>query len=216
MNSILTVNTPAASRDLTALATVKAELGFNNVDANRDAVLASYISQASDMAEQECRRIFALEGVTETFWPEMRHHHHHHFGTGSSNPIILERAPVVSINSVTLDGTVLDPSLYRLDADAGFLYQLNSDGFVIPWRFSMAAIIAYSGGYELPDDLPSGVQRAVLQWIIELWRSKGRDPRLKSENVAGIGSQDFWVGQVDAGTLAPEQLLARYRRALVA
>jgi hypothetical protein len=67
MNSILTVTTPASSYDLTALATVKTELGIT--DNTENDKLRTWITQASIIAASYCRRVFARETLTETFRP---------------------------------------------------------------------------------------------------------------------------------------------------
>ena len=103
---MLTVLTPAASYDLVTLAAAKAEMEvIGNAD---DAVLASFIRQASSAVSSYCQRVFPQELVTETF----------RLGWGSKGPIRadaplhLSRTPVASVTAITDNETILTPDAY--------------------------------------------------------------------------------------------------------
>jgi hypothetical protein len=206
MNSTLTVDTAASTHDLTVLSTVKGELGIDAQESQHDAALASLIRQASGIVATYCNRVFASEIVTETFWPAQ---------CQPQDCLILSRSPVSAIASVTLDDEVIAASEYRIDAASGLLYRLDASGYPSRWYVGKSAIVAYTAGYQLLDGLPYGIERGTVLLIKEYWSGRGRDPRVKSEDVPGVMSVDYWVGQIGTpGELPPDvrALLDPHRR----
>lgn len=213
MRSILTVTVPATETALTTLARVKLELGITNT--NSDAILEAKIDEASSDASAFLGFVVERETVAETFWPEA-------FDAAPAQ-IILNRTPVVSITSVVMDGVTLSASLYRLDKDKGLLYALDASGYACSWFFCKSLVITYVGGYLLPDasgrNLPHGIEGAVIDLVSSFWQSRGRDPLVKSEDIPGVMSREYWVGAVgDEGELPPGVVakLAPFRRVPVA
>jgi hypothetical protein len=147
MNSILTVTTPASSYDLTALATVKTELGI--ADNTENDKLRTWITQASIIAASYCRRVFARETLTETFRPARNCSSHGEF-------LILQRRPIASITSVTVDDVAVDAAEYETDANPGLLYRLDSSGYRSCWYSAKSIIVVYLAGYILLDTLAAG------------------------------------------------------------
>lgn len=201
--SILTVTTPAAVTDLTTLETVKAELGV--AGAASDIVLARMIAQASGAAGAYCGRVFAREAVSETFRPP-----------GPQADLRLARWPVVSIASVTEDGTALAAEDYELDAASGLLMRLSDDA---PTAWTAAKIVvAYEAGYRLPGEagrtLPADIERAVLDMVKAAWTGRTRDTTIQQESVPGVYSVTYSTDAASAaGTLSPSvrDLLDPYR-----
>jgi len=196
---------------LTTLTRVKLELDITGTDTNRDMLLNLKILEASDDIEAALGFTVRKETVSETFWLE----------NGDVGPeyLVLDRTPVVSITSVTVDGIVADASTYRLDPETGQLYAL-CNGYPSRWYFCKSIVVAYAGGYVLPAEsgstLPDGIQGAAVELMSDYWAAKGRDPSVKSEDVSGVGRIDYWVGAVgEAGELPPRVVmkLSPYRRA---
>lgn len=212
MRQILTVTTAATVTKLATRERVKQELDITN--SASDALLDAKLDEASSDIEAALGFTVARESVSETFW--------HEGFADSPEYITLNRTPVVSIDSVTLDDQVIDASLYRLDAATGQLFALNSSGYPFPWLFSKSLIVAYSGGYLLPGqsgrNLPPGIEGAAVELLSDFWLAKGRDPSVRSEEIPGVMRTDYWVGAVgEEGQLPPRVLmkLAPFRRAQV-
>jgi len=165
----LTVTSPSPRRDLTTLATVKRELSL--AETGEDAFLADLISQASSAIETECRRRLVRESVVETV-----------LGRGRAL-LMLSLTPVVSIDTVHVDGAALDAAAWRLiSPDAGLLHR--RDG----WEKCLVEI-AYTGGFGLPDDpdrtLPAVLERACIETVKAWYAGRDRDPSLSGESAGG-------------------------------
>lgn len=212
MRSILSVTTAATETKLTTLDRVKAELSISGND--NDLILNAKIDEASSDAEASLGFVVPRATVSETFW--------HSEPMEFIEYIVLNRAPVTSIDSIVIDDVAIDSSLYRLDADLGLLYALNATGFPWFWYFHKSIVVNYTGGYLLPGqanrDLPVGIEGAVVDMVQSFWLAKGRDPLLKRVDIPGLVSREWWVGSVgEAGELPPGIVtkLAPFRRALV-
>lgn len=215
MRSIVSVTVASDESALTTLERVKSELGITGTDAARDLVLSAKINEASDDIEAALGFRVPLESVSEVVWLENNDLH--------PEFLVLDRTPVVSIASVTVDDVLADPSTYRIDSATGQLYAL-CNGYPSRWIFCKSVVVAYSGGYSLPIDegadctLPAGIQGACVELMSDYWAAKGRDPSVKSEEIPGVIRTDYWVGAVgEAGELPPRVVmkLAPFRRAQV-
>jgi hypothetical protein len=205
MHSSLEVITPAACLDLTVLDTAKAELGIPESDTSQDEFIATLIKQASGIVADYCNQVFGAEEVEEIFWADAP--------STWARSFMLAREPVISIDSVEVDGLTLDPSAYRMASD-GHLHRLDTVGMTY-WCLTSTVIVRYTAGYVLLDDLPYGVERAALSLIREYHSGAGRDPRVRSEDIPGLRSVTYQVGRAgDAPTLPPEAvaLLRPHRR----
>jgi hypothetical protein len=211
-NSVLAVITPARTRDLTTLATVKDEFGIK--DTKSDVRLRRWIRDASGAIETYTRRIWATETVVETFY-------HRHGSAGSyrlwtyptrhgislgalPHSLCLARYPVSGVASITEDDTALVTTDYRLDGTQGILYRLSADGSPVEW-FGSETIVTYTAGYDLLDGLPPEVEQACLTLLKHRWSSRDRDPLLRQINVPGVQEETYWVGGIgDNGAMPPE------------
>jgi hypothetical protein len=198
---MLTVIAPNTKRDLTKLATVKAEMGITDRDS--DAKLKVLITQASGIVAEYCNRVFAIETVSETF---RRGHHSsqpfsfpavHHRG---NHELVLHRYPVTEIVSVTENDTLLDSTMYELNPTEGTLLRLCSDQYS-HWASGKTTVV-YSAGFTLPDGLPAGVERATIMLVKQFALSGDRDPMVRAETSDGVGSTNFFSG--DGTGLSPE------------
>tara|TARA_R110002072_G_scaffold86176_11_gene194579 strand:+ start:2183 stop:2809 length:627 start_codon:yes stop_codon:yes gene_type:complete len=194
----LTVTAPAASQDLTELITFKQELGLS--DSGSDALLARLVSEASAMVAGHCRRIFAREGLLERL-----------LLTSGRSPLLLSRYPVAALDSVALDGQVLDATAYQLEAGLGLLHCLDGR---YAGRWSGEVVLRYQAGWRLPGDesgprdLPQEVERATLELAKSLWFARLRDPQLDSEDLPGVYKAVYGRSALPAQVIS---LLAPYR-----
>jgi uncharacterized phiE125 gp8 family phage protein len=183
---MLRVVTPAATSDLTVLATLKAELQIT--DATSEAYLSDLIRQASDAIARFCNRVFARQGYEETI--------------RLSRPLdalVLSRVPVAAITAVTEDGAALaEGADFEVESESGLLHRLRSDCRV-RWC-ARKVVVTYEAGYELLGGLPYDVERACLDTCKAWWHARGRDPMLRSESDQSIGSVSY-IASTDTGFL---------------
>lgn len=211
MRSILSVTAPAANPyRLTTLERVKAEL--NITDGAGDELLAKKIDEAGSDIQAALGFVVARETVTETF-------RHDSGGCLWIDKLILDRTPVASIASVTVDDVAVDVAEYEVEAATGFLHRLDSSGYPNGWSFGKSIVVVYSGGYILPGEAGANLEPAIEAGVVELvtsyWLSRGRDPLVRSEEVPGVMSVQYWVGAVgESGNLPPGVLakISRFRR----
>jgi Phage gp6-like head-tail connector protein len=211
LRSIVTVASPASDTALTTLAQVKLELNITNTAS--DMILQDKIDEASDDIEAALGFRVVRETAVQTFWHEQY--------DSFLDRLILDRTPVASIASVVVDGETYDSSRWRLDAKTGELFALDSCGYPCVWLFFRSIVVTHDGGYILPDasnsDLPKGIEGACIDLVSSFWAAKGRDPAVKSEEILGVISKQYWVGAVgEDGELPPSVVmkLAPYRRAI--
>lgn len=216
MISVLTINTPATTYDLTTLATVKAELGLTTTA--EDVNLATWITQASAACAAYCNRVFGLETVTEVF----RNKFLYPFRNDNYRNIVsvmLTRTPLVSMLTLTQDGVVLVQDVdFQLDKEEGLIYRLDpSDDSLTNWYFQKLTA-NYTGAYALVGSLPHNIERACITQVQAIRASASRDPSVRSENIPGVLSTTYWTAQPgDNGALEPAvtALLDPYRNVSV-
>lgn len=193
MESILTVNVPAATYDLTTEDAARAELAMlGSQDVSSD-LLISWIRQASGQCARFCDRVFARETVTEQF----------RLCSGWRGRLDLRRFPVSEITSITEDDAALDVADYELDSERGKLLRLSSSapGY---WANSKI-VVSYTGGYELLGTLPYEVERACLSLVRSYAARHSQNPLLRSEEVPGVQRFDYQVNQIGThGDMPPD------------
>ncbi|WP_018391056.1 hypothetical protein [Ancylobacter sp. FA202] len=196
---MLTVTTPATTRDLTTLNAVKAELDMALVT-HSDEHLSLLITQKSRAIESWCGRSLVREGVRETI----------HL-TDPSAVLILSRFPVAAIASLTTGNGGQAPALYELNAANGLLLRLTEAGNSHVWTPGRV-VIDYSAGF-IPSgegrDLPEDIERAAILAVRNAFLTRGRDQTVRSDDVVGIGS--FSYGMTSALPADVTDLLAPYR-----
>lgn len=202
MISTLAVTTAAATRDLTVLARLKADLGI--ADTAQDAALADTIREASDAICRFCARPegFGRETVMQTW----RLH-------GAAECLILARDIAPAIASVVEDGVTLAATDYLL---AGSLLRRLSSDAPRAWT-ARKVVVSYAAGYALLADTPYDLERACLDLAATIWASRGRDRTLRSESAEGVGSVSYLDPRDGAGGV-PQVIadaLASYRRITV-
>ncbi|MBX3579914.1 MAG: phage head-tail connector protein [Rhizobiaceae bacterium] len=212
MRSLVTVTTPAGSTKLTTLDRVKAELDI--AGGSKDAILNFKIAEASSDIEAYLGYSVKRETVSERFWQSLE--------AGWSEPefLILDRTPVGTVTSVTVDDVEIDAAEYRLDPETGQLYRLDASGYPSRWCIGKEAVVVYAGGYLLPGqtgrNLPPAIEAAAVDLVQDFWFAKGRDPSAMEEDIPGVMRVRRWIGAVGvAGDLPPsvQTKLYPFRRA---
>lgn len=194
---MLTVLEPAASTDLTTLATAKAELSITG--SADDVAIAALIRQASAACARYCNRPhFGREQYIQTMT-----------GPGA---FILERDLAPTIESVYAAGTLLTSDDWQLDG--ALLVRPSSwcNPWEWPWGYSIS--VTYRAGFELLATLPDDIERAALSTIRGWYYGRGRDPSVRSISSEGIGMTTYATAGAGSVGVPPEaaEMLAPWRR----
>lgn len=199
------VTTPAASKDMTLLATVKTELGITG--STDDAFFAVQIQQASAAIVTYCNREFAKETLVDTFRPEC-----------AVDYLSLARWPLVSITSIVEDGETLTAADYESEAATSLIYRLDGDDVRSRWA-ATKIVVTYEAGYVMLTSLPHDLERACIELVKRRWFARKRDPLVKSETVPDVYEVGYWVnGNGDSSSMPDDiaLLINPYRRQAVA
>jgi hypothetical protein len=148
---IISVITPATNFDLMTLDEAKMLAGIAVTDTTDDAQMQLFLDINSATIMRMCNRIFAREEVREE-WRELN-------GGCRIFPSHwpIKQGDIASVESPI--GTVLDPSAYELETESGKVELIAAGGLASPWIEPVA--ITYTGGYDLPDEAPLPLKRAV-------------------------------------------------------
>jgi hypothetical protein len=156
---ILDEATDSAGPDLISLADLKLALGIT--DDSDDATLQAAITFQSRIIAEYCDRRFGRAEVLETFT----------FDPDESmltrQALTLSLYPVAEILEVSSAGaTAAD---YQFDPASGRVWG--------GWSGTVAVV--YSGGYDLPEEAPARLQKAVIEAVREGQTSGKRDPSIR-------------------------------------
>jgi hypothetical protein len=190
------VSVEAVSKDMTVVATVKAELGITVT--TYDDLLDVLIQHASAACASYCNREFASETVISSFRTPMER--------GRARPaeaLLLDRTPMTAITTVVEDSVALDAAEYEFDAETGFLWKLSSNDTRVWWT-GPKLVVTYTGGYVMLTTLPSDLERACIDLVKHRWFSRQRDPLVKAVDVPGVLSEQYWVGGASEGAIPKE------------
>lgn len=212
MDRMLTVVTPAGSKDLTTITKVKAQLGITGTAS--DTQLSALVTAASVAAANKCNGELVLETVSEQF----RAYPFIDSASLTSLPefIYLRRLPVVTITSIVEDDVTLTVTTdYEIDKTRGKITRLYND-LPTRWRFRKLVIV-YSGGYTLNSTEPADLEQAVIEIVKDMWFASNRDPLIREENIPGVREVQYWVGTLGSDGGWPPRvtdLLGAYQRPL--
>jgi hypothetical protein len=169
MHSILEIleeATASAGPDLISLEDLKFALGID--DNSEDVELQAAITFQSRIVAEYCDRRFGLAQALETFV----------FDPGETlltrQALVLSLYPVLEIIEISAAGaTAAD---YDCDPISGRLW-VGNGGYWLTGPGEIAVV--YSGGYDLPEQAPARLQRAVIE-AVNLQRTSGtRDPSIR-------------------------------------
>lgn len=207
---MLEVITQAANKQLTTVMTVKSELGIPMSDVSQDALLTSFIDQASDAIVTFCGRPFAKESYRETI-P----------GYGTTR-LMLSRTPIVTVSSVVADSEVITDYLLE-NPEAGILFRKQGWQWAptLGWNITFHPVgnsenlnftVEYTAGYVLPGDqgtrtLPHNIERACIDTVKAWYSAKERDPAITGERIG-----DYQVSYAQGLPASVMQMLAPWRR----
>lgn len=185
-DSLLTVTAPAASARLVSLAAVKADLGIS--DSASDTWLQMAIDDASSAIAAECRRVFGVQVLAETFRLPV-----------SAGVLILSAIPVLASPALTVTegGIALTAGThYECGLESGLLYRLSgSAGLRTRWTAS-PVVVAYSAGWVLPEagttNLPPAVAAVAKALVRAAYGARGTSPNVQAEQAEGVGRVQYF------------------------
>lgn len=139
---------PIDPNALTSLESVKGYLKIDESQTNENSLLTDLINACSFTIENYCGRQFKKRVFSEQEYD----------GNGR-NYLLLEQFPIVSIETVYIDGELLDPGQYKAKKGNGILIRKNS-----VWPKGDANIaVSYTAGYsEIPYDLELACKHLVM------------------------------------------------------
>ena len=205
MHSILEIleeSTDSAGPDLISLADLKLALGIT--DDSQDAQLQAAITFQSRIIAEYCHRRFGLAEALETFT----------FDAGETmltrEALVLSLYPVVDVHEVSSVGSAGD---YTFDPASGRLWIGPTSGYG-------SIAVTYAGGYDLPEQAPARLARAVIEAIDESRTSGARDPSIQEVQHGDTRIRYFTstLSSASSGYLSAPvvDLIKPYRRLYVA
>jgi hypothetical protein len=199
---ILSESTGSAGPDLISLDDLKLALGITGT--TEDAALQAAITMQSRLIAEYCDRRFGLAEALETF-------------TFDRGEIILQRQalvlslyPVSAISEVSAAGAT--DADYELDSESGRLWPGGTTSWWpaapiesgVPYQGKIS--ITYSGGYDLPEDAPARLQRAVIECVSSVRSTSAggyRDPTIREVQHGDVRisyvSPSFASGAISTG-----------------
>lgn len=179
--------------------TVFAEIGVSAPTADQVSQMETVIAQVSGLIDGFLDRHLAEADVTD------------HFRQPRGDSLRLSRWPAAEILQVVEDGKELAADAWELDEVSGQLWR-RTNGDRSCWSGCGTTLVAYVGGYILPDELPSELQRAAVDQAKALFMGGKRDPNLRSFQVPDTFQASFSVGGGDSA--GKSRLMAEVERAL--
>lgn len=200
MQIVTTVVTPATSYDLTSVEFALDDLGLD--EAENNAMLKRWITQASKAASTYCNRIFQVETVKDEYWLDQ------------CLPLLqLSRFPIKPASTMTVieDATTLTVTTdYRINYDTGQLLRMDGSGYHMDWVGCLVSVQYQAGYVTIPED----VADAVLRMVRARWHARKRDPNMRQESIPGLRDVTYWVpGPGENGNMTPDviDILDNYR-----
>src|SRR5215475_739297 len=213
---ILTEDPASAGPDLISLADLKLALGIT--DTTQDAQLQAAITFQSRIIAEYCDRRFGLAlSAKETFTLDPGE------SVRRREALVLSLYPVVSITDVSISGT--STTDYNFDPASGRLWLPANQYIYGAWQFygfgPNPITVTYSGGYDLPEQSPVRLQRAIIEAVNQGRQSGTRDPTIREvqhgDTRITYVSPSFAAGSTGQHlTASVTDLIEAYRRFYVA
>jgi uncharacterized phiE125 gp8 family phage protein len=178
---------PLAPNALTSLEAVKSYLKIDASDTIDDNRLEDLINACSAAIENYCGRRFK----------EQTYNDEEYDGTGRKH-ILLQQYPVTSINSVSIDEVILDPSEYKVRKSNGMLMKNHC------WPAGDLNItITYTAGLS---EIPADLELACRHFVMSYYKA----------DVAAFSTtfQDGFVFRADAMPTQVKMLLQPYKKVM--
>jgi hypothetical protein len=207
---LLEVVTPAAegaARRLTTVEKVKAALRIT--DPANDALITTIIDGVSADCARQAR--LAKAGIDPTFGRETLRATWR-FSRGDCLPSLLVlpwRTPIVSVESVSVDGEDLAEGDFRLIT--GGMIQRVGDAYSVGWRRA-ETVVEFLAGWDLPTGVPAGLEMRVIDQVKMQYLHTTRDPSIRSESVPEVYQASY--GMIGGDSIAESGLLKSLEKVL--
>jgi len=207
----------SAGPDLISLADLKLALGIDAADTSEDAELQAAITFQSQIIAEYCDRRFGLAQALETFTLDPGE------SVRRREALVLSLYPVVAVTDVSISGT--STTDYSFDPTSGRLWLPANQYVYGAWQFygfgPNPIAVTYSGGYDLPEQAPARLQRAIVEAINQGRQSGNRDPSIREvqhgDTRVSYVSPSFAAGASGQHLIASvTDLIRSYRRMYVA
>jgi len=205
----------SAGPDLISLADLKLALGIT--DTSEDAELQAAITFQSQIIAEYCDRRFGLAQALETFTLDPGE------SVRRREALVLSLYPIVAVTDVSISGT--STTDYSFDPTSGRLWLPANQYVYGAWQFygfgPNPIAVTYSGGYDLPEQSPARLQRAMIETINQGRQSGNRDPTIREvqhgDTRITYVSPSFAAGSTGQHlTASVTDLIRPYRRMYVA
>lgn len=193
---MISITTPATDRNLLTAAQLRRVAGVS-----ADSVELTELGlQVSDSISNMCKVVsdgvsvptLRSETITQTF------------RSVCQDELLLDRVPVTSITSVTVDDTVLADIEY--EQSTGLLRRLNTSDHQTRW-YGRKIVVVYVAGYAT---VPTDLALAASEYVKLLWSAGDRDPTKKAEWIDGMGKDEWFEGGDDMVMESIKSRLAPY------
>lgn len=193
---MLIVTTPATDALLMSAEQMRVAAGLPSGDTSQDAALALLNARISADVYDVCGIAVADDGKEPTLRQETLTET---FRYPSSGPLLLSRRHHIEIDAVTVDGELLDPAEYEVEAESGLLHRVVGQ-HISCWRGSLVTVV-YKAGFATVPALLVGAASDLIRFR----RSEvERDPLIRSQRVKVDGvdevQTDYWVNSVTSGS----------------
>lgn len=143
-------------------------------------------------------------------------------GTSWTEPLtgLISGAAMPSFVSIVENGRGLAEGVdFLVDYDSGLLTRLDINGWPKRWR-PLPTVALYPAGWVLTDPTFADAVEGVTMLVKGRFYAQNRDPTLRSENIEGVYSAQWWYAAgpgADTGDLPPlvQAKLDRYRTPVV-
>lgn len=156
MSDLYTIITPA---DESAVAFSEASAWCRDINIADTDLVEGLITAATLIVESQTNRVFIQRTINAEF---------DCFNSSKFEPklfVELRRAPLISVTSVTVNGTVLPSTDYIIKNSSSFTRILFQNSFVLDTDVAYAISVLFIAGYAVvPKDLIIAIEQIVLYW----------------------------------------------------
>lgn len=123
--------------------------------------------------------------------------------------------PNVSSNSLgAAPQNLIEGQDYLADYRLGQLHRLFPDNYTRRWEIAPIQVV-YAAGYAT---LPADLQGYAIRLVTEAWFARKRDPKVRSQNIEGVYSAQYWFATGPGGGNFPPDVvdgLDKYRMPVI-
>lgn len=224
MRSTLVVTQAATDISLLTALELRAAAGLADDDPSQDSLLALQGRASASSLAAVCKvrpatggqPTFLRETLTETFWVE---DYAYRATWAGRYDLVLARRHGVVVDTLTIDGVVVDASDYAVDGEGAILMRTNG------WWCGTSIVVVYRAGFllEEPSDIEAGADlvpddlKYAASLMVQQFRAMipptDRGQTVRGITVEGVGSVQYATDSLSTATV--RQLVPDYVAALL-